>query len=316
MPISGRINHLKEPQGENVRVETGVREGDKVSVYYDPMIAKLVVWSSDRNTALKKLNNQLSNYKILGLKTNIPFLMKLSSHPEFVKGNVYTNFIPDFYEDLFPRAQLDKQRLAKLAIGLIYSELDLSQSTDPFVKLRSFRSLDLTQNQTTINLINPDTQESIAISVQFRSNQKFDVTIDNEKFENISAALNSHSNEIQIDFDGFKSKYCFLKDGQSISLFEDDEIPLNLEVKLPSYLNSSADSLASDLDIVSPMPGVVENVLVSEGQEVKKGDTLVIIIAMKMEYLIKSNKDQKVDKIFFKSGDNVTKGARLITFVK
>ena len=143
LPISGRIDHLIEPQGEHVRVETGVRQNDEVSVYYDPMIAKLVVWSEDRETALKKLNNQLSNYKILGLKTNIPFLMKLSPHSEFVKGNVYTNFIPDFHQDLFSTGQLDGERLVKLAIGIVYSELNLkrAKSNDPFQQANSFRSV-------------------------------------------------------------------------------------------------------------------------------------------------------------------------------
>ncbi|KAK4336628.1 hypothetical protein RND71_043740 [Anisodus tanguticus] len=154
LPISGKINYLSEPEVcDDVRVETGVRSGDEVSVYYDPMIAKLVVWSKDREKALKKLIKELSNYKITGLTTNIPFLMQLASHKKFGE------------------------------------------------------------------------------------------------------------------------------------------------------------------DIVSPMPGVVEKILVQEGQSVKKGETLAVIIAMKMEYLIKSNKDQVVDKILLKAGENVAKGGKLITFI-
>lgn len=222
------------------------------------MIAKLVVWSEDRDKALKKLNNQLSNYKILGLKTNIPFLMKLSSHPEFVKGNVYTNFIPDFHEDLFPKNELNKERIAKLAIGLIYSELNLKQlkSNDPFQHQNSFRSLDLNKNQTLINLTNPDTQQEIVIKVDFKSNQEFDVTVNETKFENISVRLNQESNELQIDFNGLRTKCSLLKDDQTVSLFEEGEIPMNLELKLPSYLNSSTEASASESDIVSPMPGI------------------------------------------------------------
>lgn len=304
LPISGRINHLIEPKGEHVRVETGVRQNDEVSVYYDPMIAKLVVWSEDRETALKKLNNQLSNYKILGLKTNIPFLMQLSSHSEFVKGNVYTNFIPDFHQDLFPTGEPDKQRLAKLAIGIVYSELNLKQarSNNPFQHANSFRSLDLIRNSSTISLTNPDTDETIAIRVDFRPNQRFDVTVGDTKFKNIGAKLDSETKEIQIDFDGYRSKCSFLKDGQTVSLFEEGQVSMSLELKLPSYLSDSAEASTGDSGVVSPMPGVVEQILVKEGQTVKKGDTLGVIIAMKMEYQIKSDKDQTVDKIMHKVG--------------
>lgn len=304
LPISGRINHLTEPTGEHVRVETGVRQHDEVSVYYDPMIAKLVVWSDDRDTALKKLNNQLSNYKILGLKTNIPFLMKLSAHSEFVKGNVYTNFIPDFHQDLFPKSELDKERLVKLAIGIVYSELNLkqAQSNDPFQQANSFRSLDLIRNSSSISLTNPDTQETIAIRVDFRPNQKFDVTVNDAKFENIAAKLDAKTKEIQIDFNGLKSKCSFLKDGQTVSLYEEGREPISLELKVPNFLTGSSDASTSDSDVVSPMPGVVEQILVKEGQDVKKGDTLGVILAMKMEYQIRSDKDQKVDKIMHKVG--------------
>ena len=186
-------------------------------------------------------------------------------------------------------------------------------------------------------MINPDTDETIAIKVDFRSGDRFDVTVGDAKFENIAAKLDPQTKEIQIDFDGFKSKCSFLKSGQTVSLFEEGQVPISLELKLPNYLSGSAGASASDSGVVSPMPGVVEQILVREGQDVKKGETLGIIIAMKMEYQIKSDKDQRVDKIMHKvghagsgilfrvltnssfhpkAGDNIAKGAKLITFVK
>merc|ERR1719374_142444 len=85
MPGAGGLSHLSTPEpGPNVRIETGVREGDEVSVHYDPMIAKLVVWGEDRDAALRKLRSCLAEYNIQGLSTNVNFLMDLASHPEFV----------------------------------------------------------------------------------------------------------------------------------------------------------------------------------------------------------------------------------------
>lgn len=96
MPCTGTLKYLKAPQEvpNYVRNETGVRQGDEISIYYDPMIAKLVVWGKDRDDALKRLKNQLDEYHIVGLPTNIEFLKRCLMHPKFKSGEVETNFIP------------------------------------------------------------------------------------------------------------------------------------------------------------------------------------------------------------------------------
>ncbi|KNE66782.1 hypothetical protein AMAG_19509 [Allomyces macrogynus ATCC 38327] len=94
LPDTGPLVHLATPEvTDTVRVETGVRQGDQVSVFYDPMIAKLVVHGPDRASALAKLGHALDQYQVVGLNTNIEFLKALAKHPEFVKANVETGFI-------------------------------------------------------------------------------------------------------------------------------------------------------------------------------------------------------------------------------
>uniref|UniRef100_A0A674MJG3 Methylcrotonyl-CoA carboxylase subunit n=1 Tax=Takifugu rubripes TaxID=31033 RepID=A0A674MJG3_TAKRU len=106
LPGAGPLLHLSTPPpDQHTRIETGVREGDEVSAHYDPMIAKLVVWGEDRPAALKKLRYCLRQYNIVGLNTNINFLLSLSGHPEFEAGNVTTSFIPQHHADLFPAAK-------------------------------------------------------------------------------------------------------------------------------------------------------------------------------------------------------------------
>ena len=83
---------MPEPVTDRVRIETGVRQGDEVSVHYDPMIAKLVVWGPDRQSALLKLHAELNRFNIDGLPNNVNFLMDLASHPEFMNGNVDTGW--------------------------------------------------------------------------------------------------------------------------------------------------------------------------------------------------------------------------------
>ena len=91
---AGPLLHLSmpEPVTDRVRIETGVRQGDEVSVHYDPMIAKLVVWGPDRQSALLKLHAELNRFNIDGLPNNVNFLMDLASHPEFMNGNVDTGW--------------------------------------------------------------------------------------------------------------------------------------------------------------------------------------------------------------------------------
>ncbi|KAM9478756.1 methylcrotonoyl-CoA carboxylase subunit alpha, mitochondrial-like isoform 3-T3 [Salvelinus alpinus] len=118
--------------------ETWVSKGDEVSAHYDPMIAKLVVWGEDRSAALRKLRYCLRQYNIVGLNTNIDFLLSLSGHPEFEAGNVTTSFIPQHYEQLFPKpSPPSRATLCQAALGLLLRERASTrtfrdQSNDPF----------------------------------------------------------------------------------------------------------------------------------------------------------------------------------------
>merc|ERR1712088_512231 len=124
MPGAGPLIHLStpKPQDNFVRIETGVRQGDEVSVHYDPMIAKLVVWGPDRASALMKLHSCLAEYNIDGLANNVNFLMDLAAHPEFVKGNVDTDFIQRHYDELFPKRELKDQQICAATLGILLTE--------------------------------------------------------------------------------------------------------------------------------------------------------------------------------------------------
>lgn len=132
MPGAGKLKWLQPPlvQDKNIRVETGVEQGDEVSVHYDPLIAKLVVWADDRNSALQKFRYALANYKISGLTTNIPFIISLCDHPEFINGNVHTDFIPMHREKLFESAKqlnIDDETACCALSTILNYEADLAK---------------------------------------------------------------------------------------------------------------------------------------------------------------------------------------------
>ncbi|KAF9814229.1 hypothetical protein SFRURICE_019504 [Spodoptera frugiperda] len=126
LPRAGTLHRLTQPIPEEfVRVETGVREGQEVSVHYDPMIAKLVVWGRDRSEALAKTRTKLSEYQVAGLETNVNFLLRLSGASAFVSGDVHTAFIPQHEAELFPPSDsvLSETRAIQAALGHHEAEL-------------------------------------------------------------------------------------------------------------------------------------------------------------------------------------------------
>ncbi|CAL1293226.1 unnamed protein product, partial [Larinioides sclopetarius] len=123
MPGAGHLSRLFTPQvSEDIRIETGVREGDDVSVHYDPMIAKLVVWGPDRRSALMKLHSALSEYNIVGVKTNVKFLMQLAKHEEFALGNVHTDFIPQHEKEILTFKEPSHQDVCTAVLSAITLE--------------------------------------------------------------------------------------------------------------------------------------------------------------------------------------------------
>jgi 3-methylcrotonyl-CoA carboxylase alpha subunit len=322
MPGAGPLVKMLTPEpSSSVRIETGVRPGDEVSVHYDPMIAKLVVWDKDRNSALRKLRHSLGNFNVLGLKTNIDFLSKLSSHPKFEEGLVYTNFIADHFQDLFPGKEASRpsnQVLSAAAMGWVLTE-KLSEtkragpSSSPFSASDDFRLHGTSQPTRKVTLALGDQKYTIQVT---NSSGGFEVKVDGKEVgSSVRGSVDEATNELSVEVNGGQQKYKLLRNGQDMSLFTPDMGSFPFQVVIPSYLESGSSSeLGSSSGVVAPMPGVIEKVMVTEGQVVKPGDSLVVMIAMKMEYVIKANQEAKIKQISYKVGDNVAKGAPLVVF--
>jgi len=321
MPGAGPLTRLETPvPSSDVRIETGVRSGDEVSVHYDPMIAKLVVWGHNRETALRKLRQSLIQYNIVGLKTNVDFLLRLSNHSEFESGNVYTEFIADHHKHLFPTTDTSSEVLCSAVIALILNEKWTqihrnNVSSEPFSpfnicddkrlhEIPVFRFFDLLDSN----------QNSHEIRVDFNSNQTFNVKTGNDIFDNIRAEYEPKDNELSVEINGIRSKQRVLITDNMVSIFTRDGSH-TFETKIPDYLKTqTVDSVSDSRTVCAPMPGVIDKILVSENQSVKSGDSLVVMIAMKMEYVIKANADAVVNELLYKPGDNVPKGAQLLSF--
>jgi len=311
MPGAGPLHHVVPPEDEEfIRVETGIRQGDEVSVHYDPMIAKLVVWGEDRNTALTRLISALQRYQIVGLNTNISFLLSLAKHPEFQLGNVHTEFIPQHNDSLFPKRDVSYDDICLAVLSLLAHR----QATSPNIG-GVFTSL-------SSNRLNHDKQENInfthrekdiSVSVTTHSDGSYTIS-DGTQSKTVSGSVltNSETNRqtCTLHYDQRTTKCDSVVLGESVYLFTEHGL-VELSLPLPKYRLAEAGS-GSAADAVAPMPGVVDKVYVKPGDAVEEGQPMLVMIAMKMEYTIRAPRAGIVEKVPFSEGTTVQKGARLV----
>ncbi|CAH0556999.1 unnamed protein product [Brassicogethes aeneus] len=323
LPGAGPLRHLTTPNpSEDVRIETGVNQGDEVSVFYDPMIAKLVVWGEDRSEALSKLQAKLLEYNIAGLETNVNFLLDLAKHKEFEAGNVHTNFIEDYYDSLFSDDTPSDTLIIQGALATILQDKSNNVSEavrnndayNPFVVESAFRvNYNLVKD---VKLKFKDTEN--VIRMKDLGQNSFEISLDKGNTwvtANGELTLINGNTVLKSTIDGVKSKVNVYNDGEVLALFH-DKGKTQFTHYQPKFLTAEEEEATTGLlnRAVAPMPGVLDKLLVKPGDLVKKGDSLFVLIAMKMEHVVKANRDAEIDNVFFKVGDSVPKDSTIVQF--
>ncbi|KAJ8418835.1 hypothetical protein AAFF_G00003340 [Aldrovandia affinis] len=317
MPGAGPLLHLSTPQGDEcTRIETGVRQGDEVSAHYDPMIAKLVVWGEDRSAALKKLRYCLRQYNIVGLNTNIDFLLSLSGHPEFEAGNVHTSFIPLHHAQLFPPAQdPPRELLCQAALGLLLRERDntrayRAQSNDQYSPFASSNGRRVNVLYTR-NLALQLGEKKVDVAVTYCPDGTYSMEMGGEVFQ-VSGELEEEegTSYLRCSVNGVLSRPKLVMLDNTVHLFS-MEGSAEVGVPVPKFLAGVGSSGAQG-GAVAPMTGTIEKVLVKAGDKVQVGDALMVMNAMKMEHTIRAPKAGVIKKVFFKEGSQANRHAALV----
>ncbi|KAL4677800.1 hypothetical protein H8959_020474 [Pygathrix nigripes] len=319
MPGAGPLVHLSTPQPDpSTRIETGVRQGDEVSVHYDPMIAKLVVWAADRQAALTKLRYSLRQYNIVGLHTNIDFLLNLSGHPEFEAGNVHTDFIPQHHKELLlSRKAAAKESLCQAALGLILKEKAMTdaftlQAHDQFSPFSSSSGRRLNISYTR-NMTLKDGKNNVAIAVTYNHDGSYSMQIEDKTFQVLGDLYSKEDcTYLKCSVNGVASKAKLIILENTIYLFS-KEGSIEIDIPVPKYL-SSVSSEGTQGGPLAPMTGTIEKVFVKAGDKVKAGDSLMVMIAMKMEHTIKAPKDGTIKKVFYREGAQADRHTPLVEF--
>ncbi len=307
----------------DVRLDTGVRAGDEVSVFYDPMIAKLIVWGDDRREAARRMQTALAGTALLGVKTNLAFLERVVSHPAFLSGETDTAFIERHRADLLPRAaEVPIEALVAAAARAFLDEgtAASAQPASPWSDTRGWRLNQPALRRMEFRTHSPSPLGEGRGEGDGRIEGHFtvdavmhpgyaDVTIDGKAHKVVLGSSSHGRLQIGLDDETYFAQVSRLGDKFSAVT---PRGRYDLELVDPFHYEP-ADSEA-DARLTALMPGRVVKVMASAGDTVKKGQALMILEAMKMEHTIVSPRDGVIERVAFAENQLVPADAVLVAF--
>ncbi|XP_038242562.1 propionyl-CoA carboxylase alpha chain, mitochondrial [Dermochelys coriacea] len=316
LPSIGRLSQYQEPlHVSNVStVDSGIQEGSDISIYYDPMISKLITYGIDRAEALQRMEEALDNYVIRGVTHNIALLREVIIHPHFVQGDVSTKFLPDVYPDGFKGhklTDLEKRELLAIATSWYVAEQLRSQQFlgSPRIPLAK---LDLNNWDLSVQLGNGT--YSVTVS---NNGSTFSVEVDGMKL-NVTSEWNLASPLSSVTIDGTqRTIQCLSRDAagnvsiQFLGTVYKLRILTKLAAELSKYMPEKAVEDTTSI-LRSPMPGAVVAVSVKPGDLVSEGQEICVIEAMKMQNSLIAAKSGKVKAVHCKAGETVGEGDLLV----
>lgn len=303
LPSTGRLSRYRPPEEYarddiTVRNDTGVYEGGEISLFYDPMIAKLVTHGNNRNMAIDAMATALDNFRIDGIRHNIDFLTTIMHHDRFRSGALTTAFIDEEFPEGFSGAEISARRASQLAAISYFMQ----------------RKIDARASQT----------DQILNGHRYAVPDDFIVHLDAHAFEVSGTPNGARVNDTTIELESnWKPGDLFFYgyvDGEPISLCVDllaegmrltgGGTAVDVAVRtrraqeFMAHMPEKSDS-TSDKALVCPMPGVLISVNVEEGQAVKAGEALAVVEAMKMENILRAEKDATVSAVLVAQGDKL-----------
>src|SRR5258708_7192187 len=295
LPSIGRLVRYLPPTGEGIRLDTGVFEGAEISVYYDPLIAKLVASGPDRDTAIDRLRGALDDFYVAGVQHNIPFLAAVVATPRFRAGTLSTDFIAEEFPGGFapPSGFVEPDRVILLAAALGHRRIR-ERETAIDGKLAGAR-IEIPENCIVLLDAQPYAvgvrPEGDAYRIEIDGESRLATTDWQPGQALLRARVEQHVATVQIErLPGASFRILHggvVRRAQVLSPRAAELLALMPEKKAPD---------TSRL-LLSPMPGLLSSITVEPGQEVKVGEPLAIVEAMKMENVLRAERDGRVSRI-------------------
>ena len=312
LPSTGRLVRYTPPaESANVRVDTGVAEGGEISMFYDPMIAKLVTWGKTRDEAIAHMRRALDEYYIRGLSHNIPFLASLMAKQRFVDGRLTTNFIAEEYPDGFHGADPSDEVKDTLVMVAAAVKRRINERNNKISG--QFPGHELKAPEAWTVALNGEYHdvETYAVPGGYRVvRQGRESTILTEWSivePLLTATIDGRPVAVQIDRLGIHYRLFHAGTRSDILVLTRHAARMHklMPFKAPPDMSKF---------LLSPMPGLLVRLDVEEGQEVKAGQPLAVVEAMKMENILKAERDTTVAKIHAKAGDSLAVDQKIVEF--
>ncbi|GJM01596.1 MAG: acetyl/propionyl-CoA carboxylase subuit alpha [Rhodomicrobium sp.] len=324
LPSTGRLQRYQPPaekteNGVTVRNDTGVYEGGEISMFYDPMIAKLITHAPTRKEAITHMATALDSFYIEGIQHNIPFLSAIMQHERWISGNLSTSFIADEYPDGFEPQEPGEKELRILSAvaaaidfqGNMRRRSISDQMHGKAVNFAEMRVVKINDTAQTLRVEQPDS-ESNDLNIHYISDNgdAAPVMVSSEWWfgEPIwSGTVGETKVAVQARpiFNGYELSYNGVAAETYVYTPREAELADLMPFKEPPDTSKM---------LLCPMPGLVVNIHVKEGEEVKAGQSLCIVEAMKMENILKAERDTTVTKINAEPGDSLAVDAVIMEF--
>ena len=293
LPATGRLDHLRFPR--SARIETGVRKGDEITPFYDPMIAKIVTHGADRAEALSRLSAALGATEVAGSVTNVAFLARLAAHEGFKKGEVDTGLIERDQAALTAAPEASAAARALAAIAAL--GLPAKPGRDAWGATNGFRLWGPARSLVKIG------EDTAAVDVEGNA---YAVTVGDETTR-LTVTRNRREMNVHDGARAFTARTA--RHGDRITVFMDGAAH---EFAIPDPLAVGGEAAGGGDMVLAPMPGLVKSMTATAGQAVAQGDPLCVMEAMKMEHTLKAPRDGVIASVGAGAGDQVEEGAILI----
>jgi len=325
LPSTGRLVKYRPPEPENgVRVDTGVYEGGEIPMFYDSMIAKLIVHGKDRSEVIEKMRAALNEFVIRGIHSNIPFQAALLQHPRFVNGDFTTGFIAEEYPEGFQKDSVqpaDPKRLAALAAFMRYRYLEHIKMIDgqlaghemviakKFIVVTGVKSGSMNDPiEVPIRVELKDGIYSVYID-DADGVSRYDIESHWRPGQICLHATINRTSKITAQVERRGVKFFLVLDGAQYECMVLSPLGAELQRRMPVKLPPDTSKL-----VMSPMPGLLTKIAVQVGEAVTAGQKLASIEAMKMENTLSAIQDGVIAEICAKEGDSLAVDQLIMRF--
>ena len=319
LPSTGLITRYAEPRGKNIRMDSGIMAGSRVSVYYDSMLTKAVSWGENREEARKTLVQALNKFHLEGVITNADFANAILNHPAFIGGKLSTSFIAEHFDQGVMKidAPLEKLALMVIACTLVYhNRLSLvRESLKPMIARVGPEHL----HETWHHYVVKGEKNIFTISLLGHiDSHRWDIRVNDKNFEVITPDFEFYRRRLKLTING-QPEYFRLQYRENFfwaafcGINRIFEVYSPREWELAQYMPTESKKTLDNV-LLSPMPGLAVDIRVQKGDLVFRGQDIVVIESMKMESGVASPCDGEVDEVRVKVGQALETGDLLITF--